>query len=134
MAAPHQRAAQKVLAREVTTLAHGEAAYEQALKISEALFSGDIKELNAEEIKQGFKDVPNYNVDSEDDLNIVELLVTSGLVTSKRQAREDVTNGAIYINGDRVQDLDYQLDETDKIDNQFTVLRRGKKKYFLLKF
>lgn len=133
-AAPHQRAAQKVLAREVTTLAHGEAAYEQALKISEALFSGDIKELNAEEIKQGFKDVPNYNVDSEDDLNIVELLVTSGLVTSKRQAREDVTNGAIYINGDRVQDLDYQLDETDKIDNQFTVLRRGKKKYFLLKF
>ncbi|HCT96021.1 tyrosine--tRNA ligase [Vagococcus sp.] len=134
MAAPHQRAAQKVLAREVTTLAHGEAAYEQALKISEALFSGDIKELNAEEIKQGFKDVPNYNVDSEDDLNIVELLVTSGLVTSKRQAREDVTNGAIYINGDRVQDLDYQLDETDKIDNQFTVFRRGKKKYFLLKF
>lgn len=134
MAAPHQRAAQKVLAREVTTLAHGEAAYEQALKISEALFSGDIKELNAEEIKQGFKDVPNYNVDSEDDLNIVELLVTSGLVTSKRQAREDVTNGAIYINDDRVQDLDYQLDETDKIDNQFTVLRRGKKKYFLLKF
>lgn len=134
MAAPHQRAAQKVLAREVTTLAHGEAAYEQALKISEVLFSGDIKELNAEEIKQGFKDVPNYNVDSEDDLNIVELLVTSGLVTSKRQAREDVTNGAIYINGDRVQDLDYQLDETDKIDNQFTVLRRGKKKYFLLKF
>ncbi|EST89951.1 tyrosyl-tRNA synthetase 2 [Vagococcus lutrae LBD1] len=134
MAAPHQRAAQKLLAREVTTLAHGEAAYEQALKISEALFSGDIKELNAEEIKQGFKDVPNYNVDSEDDLNIVELLVTSGLVTSKRQAREDVTNGAIYINGDRVQDLDYQLDETDKIDNQFTVLRRGKKKYFLLKF
>lgn len=134
MAAPHQRAAQKILAREVTTLAHGEAAYEQALKISEALFSGDIKELNAEEIKQGFKDVPNYNVDSEDDLNIVELLVTSGLVTSKRQAREDVTNGAIYINGDRVQDLDYQLDETDKIDNQFTVLRRGKKKYFLLKF
>ena len=134
MAAPHQRAAQKVLAREVTTLAHGEAAYEQALKISEALFSGDIKELNAEEIKQGFKDVPNYNVDSEDDLNIVELLVTSGLVTSKRQAREDVTNGAIYINGDRVQDLDYQLDETDKIDNQFTVIRRGKKKYFLLKF
>ncbi len=134
MAAPHQRAAQKVLAREVTTLAHGEAAYEQALKISEALFSGDVKELNAEEIKQGFKDVPNYNVDLEDDLNIVELLVTSGLVTSKRQAREDVTNGAIYINGDRVQDLDYQLDETDKIDNQFTVLRRGKKKYFLLKF
>ena len=77
--APHQRLCTKVLAREVTTLAHGEATYEQALKISEALFSGDIKELNAEEIKQGFKDVPNYNVDSEDDLNIVELLVTTAL-------------------------------------------------------
>lgn len=132
--APHERLAQKVLAKEVTILTHGEEAFEQAVRISEALFSGEIKSLNAKEIAQGFKDVPSYEVKESDDRNLVELLVTSGLVSSKRQAREDITNGAIYINGDRQQDVAYELKETDKIEGQFTVLRRGKKNYFLLKF
>ncbi len=132
--APHERAAQKALAKEVTTLVHGKKAYEQAIKISKALFSGDIKELTADEIKQGFKDVPSYDVAKDDHLGLVELLVNSGIESSKRQAREDVTNGAIYINGDRVQDLDYVLSDADKIESQFIVVRRGKKKYFLLKF
>ncbi|MGX6980205.1 tyrosine--tRNA ligase [Vagococcus elongatus] len=131
---PHERLAQKVLAKEVTILTHGEEAFEQAVKISEALFSGDIKSLNAKEIAQGFKDVPSYEVQASDDNHLVELLVTSGLVQSKRQAREDITNGAIYINGERQQDVNYELVETDKIEGQFTVLRRGKKNYFLLKF
>ncbi|MBM6936894.1 S4 domain-containing protein, partial [Enterococcus cecorum] len=61
------------------------------------------------------------------------VLVASGLVQSKRQAREDLQNGAIYINGDRVQDLEYQLSDEDKIGD-IVVLRRGKKKYFLLQF
>lgn len=134
VAEPHKREAQKALAKEVTILVHGHAAYEQAVKISEALFSGDIKALTADEVKQGFKDVPSYEVQAEDDLNLVELLVTSGLVTSKRQAREDVTNGAIYVNGERVQALDYTLSSIDKIEDQFTVVRRGKKKYFLLSY
>lgn len=133
-AAPEKREAQKALAKEVTTLAHGAAAYEQAIKISEAFFSGDIKSLNGEEISQGFKDVPNYEVKEEDNQQLVELLVTSGLVKSKRQAREDVQNGAIYVNGERQQELTYELTSDDKIDNRFTVIRRGKKNYFLLKF
>ena len=56
------------------------------------------------------------------------------MVNSKRQAREDVQNGAIYVNGERRQDLAAELTETDKIEGQFTVIRRGKKKYFLLKY
>ncbi|WP_392372982.1 S4 domain-containing protein, partial [Streptococcus suis] len=70
----------------------------------------------------------------EDNLNIVELLVTSGIVSSKRQAREDVANGAIYVNGERVQDLDYTLSDSDKIDGELTVIRRGKKKYSVLTY
>ncbi|WP_248624815.1 tyrosine--tRNA ligase [Enterococcus cecorum] len=132
-AAPETRVAQKALAKEVTTLVHGKEAYEQAVHISQALFSGNIKELSVSEIKQGFKGVPSYTVPQDTDLKLLEVLVASGLVQSKRQAREDLQNGAIYINGDRVQDLEYQLSDVDKIGDM-VVLRRGKKKYFLLQF
>lgn len=133
-AARHERLAQKVLAKEVVTLVHGEEAYRQALNITEQLFAGNIKNLSATELKQGLSNVPNYAVQAEDDLNIVEILVKSGISSSKRQAREDVQNGAIYINGDRVQDLTYNLSDNDKIEQELTVIRRGKKKYFVLTY
>ncbi|CYU95743.1 tyrosine--tRNA ligase [Streptococcus suis] len=133
-AAHHERLAQKILAKEVVTLVHGEEAYKQALNITEQLFAGNIKNLSAKELKQGLSNVPNYAVQAEDNLNIVELLVTSGIVNSKRQAREDVQNGAIYVNGERVQDLDYTLSDSDKIDGELTVIRRGKKKYSVLTY
>lgn len=133
-AAPETRIAQKALAQEVTTLVHGEKAYEQAVRISESLFSGEIKSLTAEEIKQGFKGVPTYQVQASDDLNLVELLITAKIEPSKRQAREDVQNGAIYVNGERVQDVSYTIQASDKLEQQFVVIRRGKKKYFLLTF
>lgn len=132
--ARHERLAQKILAREVVSLVHGEEAYQQALNITEQLFAGNIKALSAKDLKQGLSNVPNYAVQADDDLKLVELLVTAGVVSSKRQAREDVTNGAIYINGDRIQDLDYTLSDSDKIDGELTVIRRGKKKYSVLKF
>lgn len=132
--APEQRVAQKALAKEVTTLVHGEEAYEQAVRISKALFSGEIDSLNAKEIMQGFKDVPSYTVTLEDNKNIVELLVASKIESSKRQAREDIQNGAIYINGQRIQDTTVELSVEQAIEQQFIVVRRGKKKYFLLKY
>jgi tyrosyl-tRNA synthetase len=133
-AAPEKRSAQKALAKEVTTLVHGAQAYEQAVKISQALFNGEIKSLTAAEIQQGFKDVPTYEVSAEESHQLVELLVAAKIEPSKRQAREDVQNGAIYINGERVQDLAAEITDAEKIENQFTVIRRGKKKYFLLKY
>ncbi|RRR52459.1 tyrosine--tRNA ligase [Streptococcus suis] len=133
-AARHERLAQKILAKEVVTLVHGEKAYQQALNITEQLFAGNIKNLSAKELKQGLSNVPNYAVQAEDNLNIVELLVTSGIVNSKRQAREDVQNGAIYVNGERVQNLEYSLSDSDKIDGELTVIRRGKKKYSVLTY
>ena len=133
-AARHERLAQKVLAREVVTLVHGEEAYKEAIKITEQLFAGNIKSLSAEELKQGLNNVPNYAVSDDDNRNIVEMLVAAKISPSKRQAREDVQNGAIYINGERIQDLNYALSDDDKIDNELTVIRRGKKKYFVLTY
>ncbi|PKG24966.1 tyrosine--tRNA ligase [Niallia nealsonii] len=130
---PHLRKAQKRLAEEMTTLIHGENALEQAQKITAALFSGDIKNLTADEIQQGFKDVPTYE-HKDGEAVLVDLLVAAGIVSSKRQAREDLANGAVYINGERKQELDYVLTQEDRIEEKFTVIRRGKKKYFLIKF
>jgi tyrosyl-tRNA synthetase len=131
--APEKRIAQKALAEEVTKMVHGEGALEQAIKISAALFSGDIKQLTGHEILEGFKDVPSTKIE-EAEINLIDLLIEAKIAPSKRQAREDITNGAIYINGDRVQELDKVISNEDKIDGQFTVVRRGKKKYFLIRY
>ncbi|MCM3798202.1 tyrosine--tRNA ligase [Caldibacillus thermoamylovorans] len=128
---PEKRLAQKALAEDVTKLVHGEAALKQAIRISEALFSGNIKELNGAEIEQGFKDVPSFT-NTEAEANLVDLLVAAKISPSKRQAREDIQNGAIYINGDRVTDVQYVLGDSDKIEGKFTIIRRGKKKYYLI--
>ena len=131
---PHLRKAQKALAEEMTRLIHGQDSLDQAIKITEALFNGEIQNLTAAEIKQGFKDVPSYEHTTGEEIGIVDLLIAAGIVSSKRQAREDVTNGAISINGQRVTETDYVVSEKDRIEGQFTVIRRGKKKYFLIKY
>ncbi|MBO2761445.1 tyrosine--tRNA ligase [Staphylococcus aureus] len=131
--APHLREAQKTLAEEVTKFIHGEDALNDAIRISQALFSGDLKTLSAKELKDGFKDVPQVTL-SNDTTNIVEVLIETGISPSKRQAREDVNNGAIYINGERQQDVNYALAPEDKIDGEFTIIRRGKKKYFMVNY
>lgn len=131
--APHLREAQKALAENVTKFIHGEEALNDAIRISKALFSGDLKSLTGKELKEGFKDVPQVSLSSET-TNIIEALIETGIATSKRQAREDVNNGAIYISGERQQSVDYELSNDDKIDNEFTIIRRGKKKYFMVNY
>ena len=134
-AARHERLSQKVLAREVVSLVHGKAAYEQAVKTSEILFGGgDLRQLDAKSILTGLKAAPQHQVTDDEDLTLVELLISAGIAPSKRQAREDITNGAIYINGERVQALDYVITDSDKIENRLTVIRRGKKKNFVLTY
>lgn len=131
--APEKRIGQKRLAEEVTKLVHGEDALQQAIRISEALFSGDIQNLSAAEIKQGFKDVPSYEC-KQDGISLLDLLVESKICASKRQAREDISNGAIYINGERTTELERVVATEDRIEGQFTIIRRGKKKYYLIKY
>lgn len=130
---PHLRQAQKTLAEEMTKLVHGEDALDQALRITEALFKGDLKALTVNEMKDAFKDVPTVELKKED-INIVDFLVEAKISSSKRQAREDVTNGAISLNGDKVQDLSFLVDSAVRLDEQFTIVRRGKKKYAMVKY
>lgn len=130
---PGARQAQKRLAEEMTKMVHSETALEQAIKISEALFSGNMKALTKAEIEQGFKDVPTFATEKTD-VPLVDLLVEAKISSSKRQAREDITNGAIYINGDRNQDVQHTVTETDRLEDTFTIIRRGRKKYFLVHF
>lgn len=128
---PHLREAHKALAREVITFIHGKDKYEQALKISEALFSGNIKDLTGEEIEMAFNDLPSTN---GCDCNLVEALIQTKLALSKREAREFITNGAVSVNGEKQTSVDYQINSLVAIDNKYVVLRRGKKQYAIIKF
>ncbi|WP_440604452.1 tyrosine--tRNA ligase [Bacillus sp. GB_SG_008] len=129
---PHKREAQKVLAEEMTKFVHGENAFLQAVKITEALFSGDIKALTADEIEQGFKDMPTFNA-AKETKNIVEWLVDLGIEPSRRQAREDINNGAILMNGDKVTDVNTDVTVENSFDGRFIIIRKGKKNYSLVK-
>ena len=126
---PHLREAHKALAREIITDLHGEESYLEAVKISESLFSGDIKNFTGKEIEEAFKGLEAFSINS--DMNIVELLVEVGVCSSKREAREFVTNGSISLNGERIIDLDFIVSKDKLIDQKYIVIRRGKKKYYL---
>lgn len=127
---PHLRLAQKTLAKEIITDLHGKEEYEKAVKISEALFSGNVKDIDTNLIGKVFKDVPNSDMKS--DKNIVDLLVDTNICSSKREAREFITTGAISINGERITDLDTIITKDNSIDNKYIIVRRGKKKYYLV--
>ena len=127
---PHLRLAQKTLAKEIITDLHGKEEYDKAVKISEALFSGNVKDIDTNLIEKVFKDVPNSDMKS--DKNIVDLLVDTNICSSKREAREFITTGAISLNGDRITDLDALITKDNSIDNKYVIVRRGKKKYYLV--
>ncbi|KOY79625.1 tyrosine--tRNA ligase [Apilactobacillus kunkeei] len=128
---PWKRVAQRRLAEEVTEFVHGKNAVVEAQNITEALFSGNVQDLTTDEVETGFKNMPSVEV-SSDKKNIVEWLADdTAIEPSRRQAREDVSNGAIRINGEKVDDVDFEIDPSTSFDGKFVVVRRGKKKYFL---
>ncbi|MCC7260934.1 MAG: tyrosine--tRNA ligase [Candidatus Latescibacteria bacterium] len=129
---PEKREAQRRLAEEVTTLVHGEAATRRAQKISRALFYGEVAALAADEIEEGFGDVPSHVLEGEEAL-LVDLLVAAGVCSSKRQAREDLGKGAIYLNGERCAGPEVVLRRAEGLHGRYHILRRGKNKYFLIR-
>ena len=98
--------------------------------MSEALFSGDVKDLTVSDIDLIFKDAEKKVLDSEK--NIVDLLVDLAICSSKREAREFVSGGTISINGDKETNLERNISKNDAIEGKYIILRRGKKKYFLI--
>ena len=129
---PHLREAHKALAREIITDLHGEEAYLEAVKISESLFNGNIKDLTVKQLEDAFHGTKPFII--LEDLNILNFLVQYGVCSSKREAREFVSNQSISINGDKISDLDFIVTKNVAIEQKYVVVRRGKKKYFIGKY
>ena len=126
-----ERLAQKTLAHEVITFLHGEEEFNKALKLSEVLFTGKVNSLSKEEIEIVLKDMPHYEINEE--LNVVDLLVNTSICSSKREAREFINSGSITINEEKIIDENKKITKDLAIHDNLLVLRRGKKKYFIIK-
>ena len=129
---PHLRIPHKRLAQELITDIHDYKEYESALKISEAMFSGNIKDLTKTELKNACKGLPIITITTN--INLLDLLVENKIVNSKREGREFVLNGAISINGEKIVDLEFNINKDISIHDEYIVIRKGKKNYYLVKF
>lgn len=127
---PHLRVAQKALAKEMTIMIHSKESYEQAVKLSEALFSGEIANLSKEEIEMVFSELPKIEI--SEDIALVDSLVNLKAASSKREARDFINGGAVLVNGHQEKDVTYMVKKQDAIGKTYTVLRRGKKNYYLI--
>ena len=126
---PHLRIAQKALAKEIITDLHGEEEFNKALNISECLFSDRIWELSASEIIDSIKDIPKFNVNNGELL--IDVLVNNKVVSSKREAREMISVGAISVNGKKETNLEKIITKEDAIENKVLLIKKGKKNYYL---
>ena len=126
---PELREAHKRLAQEIITDLHGVDEYENAVRLSQVLFSGDVSNLTGKEIEEVFKGVPSFLI--QNDENILDFLVNNGIVTSKREGRELLNSGSIMINGEKLADLEHTITKEEAIDQKYIIVRRGKKKYYL---
>ena len=131
-AEPHLRIGQKALAKEIITDLHGEDAYAEAVRISEQLFSGDIRSIPPRDLLAGLRSVPHFSVPAG--IRLIDAMKAGGIASSNREANEFLNAGAISLNGDTVKDGNLTLDAASAIEGQFLVLRRGKKKYFVVTF
>lgn len=123
---PELRLAQKTLAYEVVKDIHSRTDADTAVKISESLFTGNINDLSDEEIELAFKGVPTYTVNED---SIINILVNNKIASSRREAREFLSNNAITLNGDIINDENYQITKA----REYHLIRRGKKKFYLIK-
>lgn len=126
---PEQRKAHKTLAREIITFLHGKEEYEKAVDLAEHLFNNNFNGLSKEDIEElfGNEDIKNVEVNQ----NILDLLVNMQIVSSKREAREFISNGAISINGEKLIDITAIIDDSYFIENTYIVVKKGKKNYYI---
>ncbi|MEF3311562.1 tyrosine--tRNA ligase [Paenibacillus sp. GYB004] len=131
---PEQRAAQRELAREVTRIVHGDEAVESAENITQALFSGDFARLSETELVEALQDMPTTVLSGQQETGLIDLLVEAKAAPSRRQAKQDIESGAVYVNGERMSGIDSMIGEQHRLHSKYVVLRRGKKNYYLIKF
>ena len=125
---PELREAHKALAREIITDLHGKEEYDKAIKLSQVLFTEEFKTLTSKEIEEVFSGNEIKNVTSD---NLVDLLIELGAAKSKRESREFISGNAIKLNGEKINNLEYQLQTNDFIDNNYIIIKRGKKSYYV---
>lgn len=128
---PHLRQAQKTLASEITCFVHGQDAVDQVLKISECIFTGDLSGLTSDQIEKYFTHI-EMNV-IKPNQNILDFLIELKLASSKREAREFVSNNSIAFNGTKITDLEYMVTTKDAIEDTYMIVKRGKKKIAFVK-
>lgn len=131
-AAPEKRNAQKALAEELTRIVHGEDGLAKAVKITETFFKGSFTDLTAEEMKEGLSDAPKTAV--EDGALLIDALILAGISKSKRDARTLIQQGSIQVNGEKVQDLEFALTKDAAFDHEFSIVKKGKKNWFVFTF
>ena len=124
-----RRVAQRVLAYEVTKIIHGKEEADEAVHMSEVLFSNDFKSLKEKQIEEIFG---NYKIELSEELPLEDLLIRIKASSSKREAREFIKNGAVSINGEKQTDNMKILTRTDALYNKYLIVRRGKKNYYLV--
>lgn len=134
---PHQRIAQRELARSMTRLIHGEPELQRVEAASQALFSGDVRGLDEAMLMDVFADVPHStharaSLDGEG-VALVEVLPQTSLATSKRESREHLATGAISVNGQRVN-AEHKLTAADLLHGRTILLKRGKKNWHATKW
>lgn len=127
--APHLRIAHKALAKDIITNIHSEEDYNKAVQISEALFGGSLEGLSADDLLQAAKQVPNVTL--EDNISLIDLLVNTNICSSKREAREMLTSGAIYLNNEKHTDENEIIARDIAIDKKIIIIKKGKKKQFI---
>ena len=130
--APERRHAQRVLAREVTRLVHGEAATVAAEEASAVLFGGSVDEAGPDALELVASEVATAPLPADGNAGpLVDVLVGVGLASSKSDARRSLESGAVYVNGERAG-LDRELVSGDVRHGRFVVLRKGKKNFAVL--
>ncbi len=129
---PELRKAQKVLAESIIVGLHGQEKYNEAVKISETLFNGNFKELTDEELEIAIKGMNIHEL--KDAKSIVDVLTEFNICSSKREAREFINNSSITINGDKVTSLDLEINKELTLNNKYVIIRRGKKRYYIITF
>lgn len=135
IAHPEQRAAQQRLAREMTRMIHGETALLKAEQASKVLFGGALSGLGGDDILDIFADVPSSEIARSefagDGMPLLNLLLATGLASSKSDARRSIEGGGIYVNNAQVADAGRLIALSECIDGQFLIVRKGRKNYHL---
>ena len=129
---PEYREAQKALAEELTRIVHGEEGLAKALKITETFFRGNIMDLTPQEMREGLADAQKVTI--ADGTTLIDALVEAGVSHSKSDARKLIQQGSVSVNGQKTSAIDAVLSRADAVDQDFTILRKGKKNYIVLTF